>query len=237
MSRRARRPWSSTLRGAVIGALVGLWACGQDAPTRPDARAEVDGAVALDAGAADAADRRDAGGIGDARAAEDLGRDADGGAPPADAGGLDDAGTSEGTSVAFAYRGVTGTFDRAFVGYVSDTVGGTPRGLYFELSRGADDACPSETSPVPQQILTVDGFASASAGVQSDGLSVRFFDFEGRFRTEIAPDTATTARVEIASLDLDEGTVAGAVELTFGDGDAVGRFHATHCASLDSPLP
>ncbi len=148
-----------------------------------------------------------------------------------------DAPSAAGTSVPMTYRTGMGTFDRAFMGYVSETVGGPPIGLYFELSRGADDACPSATSPTPAQILTVDGFASAVPATQTDGLNVRFFDFEGIFREEVAPDVASPARVEVTTLDLTAGTAEGNVMFTFADGSAAGSFRATHCDSLDSPMP
>jgi hypothetical protein len=175
----------------------------------------------------------------DAFTAADAAAVVDAGSPPADDASTPgpDAPPVGGTNVPMTYRTGTGTFDRAFMGYVSETVGGPPTGLYFELSRGADDACPSETSPVPQQILTVDGFASVVPGAQESGLEVRFFDFEGIFRSEIAPDTASAARVEITAIDLGAGTAEGSVAFTFADGSASGTFRATHCASLDSPMP
>lgn len=185
-------------------------------PASPDAFVATDTALVADAGPGD-----------------------DAGSPPADDAATPptDAPMAAGTSVPMTYRMGTGTFDRAFMGYVSETAGGPPTGLYFELSRGADDACPSETSPVPQQILTVDGFASVVPGAQESGLEVRFFDFEGIFRSEIAPDTATAARVELTAIDLGAGTAEGSVAFTFAEGSASGTFRATHCASLDSPMP
>lgn len=181
--------------------------------------------------ATDAFAARDAGAASDAPVTTDD-------APSAsDAFAASDAPSAAGTNVPMTYRTGTGTFDRAFMGYVSETVGGPPIGLYFELSRGADDACPSATSPTPAQILTVDGFASAVPAAQTDGLSVRFFDFEGIFREEVAPDVASPARVEVTALDLTAGTAEGSVMFTFADGSAAGTFRATHCASLDSPMP
>ncbi|GAB4202727.1 MAG: hypothetical protein OHK0013_16290 [Sandaracinaceae bacterium] len=74
-------------------------------------------------------------------------------------------------------------------------------------------------------------------GAEDTGLDVRFFDFEGRLREEVAPDTATAASVEITAIDVGSGTVEGTVRFTFGDGSATGTFRATQCVSLDGPTP
>ncbi len=202
-------------------AAVALLAACDPQPAATDAFAVRDVAFSSDA----PANGEDAATAEDARAADD--------APPS----TSDAPAAAGTNVPMTYRTGTGTFDRAFMGYVSDTVGGPPTGLYFEISRGADDACPSATSPTPAQILTVDGFASAVPAAQTDGLEVRFFDFEGIFREEIAPDVATAARLEVTAIDLGAGTAEGSVMFSFADGTAAGTFRATHCDSLDSPMP
>lgn len=152
----------------------------------------------------------------------------------ADAFSATDAPSAAGTNVALTYRANTGTFDRAFMGYVR--TGDAITGLYFELSRGADDACPSETSPVPQQIITVDGFAPAAPAAQTTGINARFFDFEGSFRDEVPPDAPTMSRVEVTALDTTAGTAEGNVMFTFEDGTASGSFRATHCDSLDETL-
>lgn len=147
-------------------------------------------------------------------------------------GAVNDAPSAAGTSIAMTYRTRMGTFDRAFIGYVR--TGDAITGLYFELSRGADAACPSETSPVPQQIITVDGFSPAAPSAQTTGITVRFFDFEGSFRDEVPPDAPTMSRVEVTALDTTAGTAEGNVMFTFADGTASGSFRATHCDSLDA---
>jgi hypothetical protein len=174
----------------------------------------------------------DAFALADAFAPADAGRAADDAFTAVDAPVSVDAPSASGTNIAMSYAMQTGTFDRAFMGYVR--TGGTITGLYFELSRGADDACPSATSPTPQQIITVDGFSSAMPAAQTDGLMVRFFDFEGLFRTEVAPDMPTMARVEVTALDITAGTAQGNVMFTFARGTAAGSFRATHCDSLDA---
>lgn len=138
-----------------------------------------------------------------------------------------------GTDVTLTYADHTETLDRAWLGY--QRTGGEITGLYFELSRGADDGCPTESSPIPQQILTVAGYGLGAPGTQTyaDGVRVSFFDFEGAFFEEIAPKMATEASVVVGALDVTAGTVSGTVELTFDDGTASGAFSATHCDSLD----
>lgn len=142
------------------------------------------------------------------------------------------------TAVALTYRAGTGTLDRSFFGY--HRTAGAIDGLYFELSRGADDACPSETSPVPQQIVTVDGIPWDGATLpvtrtQADGVTVAFFDFEGTFRTEVAPAMASAARVEVQTVDVAAGTANATVSFTFdADGTAIGPLSAMHCDSLDT---
>lgn len=148
-----------------------------------------------------------------------------------DAGVTSDAPSTSGTSILMTYRTQMGTFDRAFMGYVR--TGDTITGLYFELSRGADDACPSMSSPVPQQIITIDDFAPPTPGALTTVMA-RFFDFEGSFRDEIPPDAPTMSRVEVTAVDTTAGTAEGNVMFTFADGTASGNFRATHCASLDT---
>lgn len=149
-----------------------------------------------------------------------------------DAGVPSDAPSTSGTSILMTYRTQMGTFDRAFMGYVR--TGDAITGLYFELSRGADDACPSMSSPVPQQIITIDGFAPPTPAAQVTGIMARFFDFEGSFREELAPDAPTMSRVEVTAVDTTAGTAEGNVTFTFADGTASGNFRATHCVSLDT---
>ena len=165
----------------------------------------------------------------DGGTASDVGSDA---FSASDARTRVDTGTGAATSVPMSYAMHEGTFDRAFVGYVR--TGGAITGLYFEFSRGADDACPSATSPTPQQVITIDGFNSAMPAAQTDGLMVRFFDFEGLFRTEVRPDVPTMSRVEVTALDTTAGTAQGNVMFTFAQGTAAGTFRATHCDSLDA---
>ena len=86
---------------------------------------------------------------------------------------------------------------------------------------------------MPQQIITIDGFAPAMPAAQTMGIMARFFDFEGTFREEIAPDAPTMSRVQVTALDTTAGTVEGNVMFTFGRGTASGNFRATHCDSLD----
>lgn len=142
------------------------------------------------------------------------------------------------TAVALTYRAGTGTLDRAFFGY--HRTAGTIDGLYFELSRGADDACPSATSPVPQQVVTVDGIPWDGATLpvtrtQADGVTVAFFDFEGTFRTEVAPAMASAASVEVHTVEPAAGTATATVGFTFdADGTAAGTLSAMHCDSLDT---
>ncbi|MFO0713644.1 MAG: hypothetical protein U0353_27575 [Sandaracinus sp.] len=144
-----------------------------------------------------------------------------------------DAG-SGGTSVLLTEGAMSATLDRAFLGY--ERTGTEITALYVELSRGADGACPSETSPVPQQIITVDHIALTAPGTvtEADGVAARFFDFEGTLRMEIAPANSTSASVEVTALDLVAGTADATISLVFDDGGtAAGSFHATHCDSLD----
>jgi hypothetical protein len=140
--------------------------------------------------------------------------------------------------VAITYGVGEGVLDRAWLGYHrTGSSDAAPDGLYFELSRGADGACPSETSPVPAQIVTIDGFAGAAPATrtETDGLAINFFDFEGAFFEEIRPMNPSAATITVTALDLEAGTASGEVTLTFGtEGNASGSFVAMHCDSLDT---
>ena len=113
-------------------------------------------------------------------------------ATPADAG-APDAGADGGVAtvdVTLTYRGHTEALARAQFGYARTA--GTITGLYFELARGGAAQCPSDTSPTPDQVVIVDGFAGSApaARTEADGVRVSFFDFEGTFRDEVAPASA-----------------------------------------------
>lgn len=155
-----------------------------------------------------------------------------------DASAATDAPSAAATSVAISYGEGAGVLDRAWLGYHrTGSADAPPDGLYFELSRGADDACPSETSPVPAQIVTIDGFDGAELATRTDadGLEINFFDFEGTFFEEIRPMNPSAASVTVSALDLTAGTASGSVTLTFAtEGEATGTFTATHCDSLDT---
>lgn len=198
----------------LLFALTGL-GCGGGTPATTDA------AVTHDAGT-------------DASASEDAATSPDTGAGN-DAGSQADAGGS-GTAVALDYRSHQGTLDRAWLGY--HRTSGTIDGVYFEINRGGDAACPSATSPVPSQLISLDAITSAAVPftrTEADGVMVQFFDFEGTFRTEVAPAVPTALSVEVTALDTTAGTASANVTLTFGtDGTATGTLVATHCDSLDS---
>ncbi|MBN8611944.1 MAG: hypothetical protein J0L92_15230 [Deltaproteobacteria bacterium] len=195
--------------------------CGST-PAAPDAAT-----VSADAALAD-----------DASSTTDAPTTTDAPSSAADASASADAPGSAGTSVAIRYGMGEGVLDRAWLGYHrTGSSDAAPDGLYFELSRGADGACPSETSPVPAQIVTIDGFAGAAPATrtEADGLAINFFDFEGTFFEEIRPMNPSAATITVTALDLEAGTASGEVTLTFGtEGDAAGSFVATHCDSLDT---
>ncbi|AKF03567.1 hypothetical protein DB32_000716 [Sandaracinus amylolyticus] len=205
--------------------MLALGACGDDdGPS--------DAATRFDACACDAGSPEDAG-THDAATSDAATSDAATSDAATSDAAASDAATADTTDVTLTYGDHTETLDRAWMGYVRS--GDEIVGLYFEINRGADDACPSATSPVPQQILTIDGFGLGTPGTQTyaDGVRVQFFDFEGAFFEEIAPKTATDATVVVSALDVEAGTVEGTVELAFDDGTARGAFVATHCESLD----
>lgn len=174
----------------------------------------------------------------------------DGPSPDADAGALDagstiadasstgDAASSDGGAaldeVTVSYRGHTERLDRAYFGY--ERAAGEVTGLYFELSRGGADGCPTESSPTPDQTLIVSGFGGTDPSMQSfaDGVRASFFDFEGVFRDELAPAAATDVSVELTAHDEAAGVARVALEVTFDEGAASGTFAATHCPSLDA---
>lgn len=189
--------------------------------------------VAPDAAVAsnDAASTDDAASTFDAPSASDA-------ASASDAPSVSDAPMGAGTAIAITYGMGEGVLDRAWLGYHrTGSSDAAPDGLYFELSRGADDACPSETSPVPAQIVTIDGFdgAAPATRTEAEGLEINFFDFEGSFFDEIRPMNPSAASVTVSALDLEAGTASGNVTLTFGtEGEASGSFVATHCDSLDT---
>jgi hypothetical protein len=154
-----------------------------------------------------------------------------------------DAGDATGplSNVVLEYRGKTVTFDRAYFGYRIE--GGQRTGLYFEVARGGDGKCPTEASPTPKQIFTIDKIHAAATGTftKEDGVEIRFFDFEGSLR-EVRPDFADISRVEVVTLDTDAGTSTANVEFTFSsDGGtpenrAHGTLSATYCASFDEEV-
>ena len=187
-----------------------LAGCGDPAPG-------VDAAVA-DAGPPDAAtpDAADAAIAGDA-SAPDAG--ADGGVGAVD--------------VTLAYRGHTEPLARAQFGYARTA--GAITGLYFELARGGSAECPSDTSPTPDQVVIVDGFVGSEPATrtEADGVRVSFFDFEGTFRDEVAPASASTARLEVVAIDVGAGTAEATLSATFDEGSVEGTFVATHCDSFD----
>jgi hypothetical protein len=137
------------------------------------------------------------------------------------------------SGVILSYRGNTAELERAYFGY--ERSGGEVTELYFELSTGGDDGCPSPEAAVPDQILTVSGFAGAEPATRSfdEGVRVHFFDFEGRLRDEIEPAAATEVIIQVEALDVAAGTALATADITFDDGSASGLFFATHCDSLD----
>jgi hypothetical protein len=137
------------------------------------------------------------------------------------------------TGVVLSYREGAVVLDRAYFGY--ERAGGEVTELYFELSRGGEDGCPSPEAGLPDQILTVSGFAGAEPASRSfeDGVRVNFFDFTGELRDEVPPAAATAASIQLVSLDHQAGTASATADITFDDGTAVGPLHATHCDSLD----
>ena len=203
-------------------------ACGDDDSTDLDASTGVDSGVEMDAGTDE-----DAGSETDAGTDEDAGSEMDAGADE-DAGSEMDAGMADGgitTGGTLSYGGTTVDLDRMFFGRgVNDGA----EVLYFELSRVGDDSCPSETAPVPNQIITVDGFPGrvVGTGTFADGIRANFFDFEGTFLEGFAPAMATDATVEVLAISAEEATVT--FDITFDEGTAMGTFVALHCDSLDT---
>ena len=169
----------------------------------------------------------------DADTGTDAGPGTDTGAAdaPGSEGGASDA-PAPATAVTLTYRGHTETVPHALFGYAR--TGGVITEVYFELSRGGDDGCPTESSATPDQILTVSGYLGVELGTQDMGLAVSFFDFEGTLREEIAPAMSTAATIELETLDEEAGTASGVIDVTFDEGSAVGTFAAIHCDSLDT---
>ena len=172
----------------------------------------------------------------------------DGGDAPADASTLVDAATLDATAgdagpldaglpstaVTLTYRGHTEILDQAWLGYTR--VGGEITELYLELHRGGVDGCPTESSPSPDQTIVISGFEGTAPGTRelADGIRASFFDFEGIFREELAPASATESEIALTHVDLDAGEVVGTVALQFDEGSATGPIVAAHCASLDT---
>jgi hypothetical protein len=164
-------------------------------------------------------------------------------AEAADAGALDaalhDVGNAEDAAmtsggVMLTYRGNSAVFERARFGYSRSA--GEITGVYFEIARENSTECPTETSPTPNQLLIVHGFSSTMPGVRTedDGIRVSFFDFEGTFRHEVMPASATAVRLELIALDSAVGTADAMLSATFEEGSVDGTFTATHCDSLDA---
>lgn len=136
--------------------------------------------------------------------------------------------------VVLTYREQSAIFERARFGYSRS--GGEDIGLYFEIARENNTECPTQTSPTPNQLLVIRGFSGTTPGThtEADGLQLSFFDFEGTFRDEVMPASATAERLELIALDPAAGTANARLSATFEEGSVEGTFTATHCDSLDA---
>jgi hypothetical protein len=203
--------------------------CGDDAPDddgRPDS-------VVVDAG--------------DAAFEDASGGDASEGLPTTCEGACADH------ALAVAIGGESGEFERAFYGLTSPEVAESGQWeVYIEAAQGGDDACPQQDSPSPDWSLIVSGLAmpldATPRTKADDGVSVVFFDFDGRFLGQEPFVQATGASITptAAHLDTDlvgegsaddDGVVALELEASFAAGEVSGHLVATHCASLDVAAP
>jgi hypothetical protein len=164
---------------------------------------------------------------------DDAAPAADAASSAIDAAGMDAANTDG--VVLLTYRDGSAELPLAYLGYQRS--GDTITELYVELSNMEEPGCPSADSPIPDQLMTVSGFAGADPATRTfdDGVRVSFFDFAGTLRDEIEPAAATAATVTVTAHDEGAGTAEATVNVTFGDdGSAVGSLVATHCDSLDT---
>lgn len=134
----------------------------------------------------------------------------------------------------------------AFYGMDRDASGNT--GIYLEAYRGAQDACPADGAPTPDQTLILSGLPLPSQGgkvTHDDGLVVSLMDFAGDLLDGGLVTKATSAEVTFSAAQTcpscvgmtppshPEGFVALELTATFAEGTISGHIYARHCDSLD----
>ncbi len=170
----------------------------------------------------------------------------DGGAPAVPTACM---GSCRDLSLSIDLNGTQDSFQRAYYGLTSPAQSSSGEWqVHLEATSGGADGCPTESSPSPDWTLVVAGL-TVPVGPQAvtDGISVSFLDFSGRFLSG-APITRSTQRavsVRAANLCLDcvgrtapahpDGLLSLDLQASFAEGTISGQVFATHCDSLDLP--
>ncbi|WP_199741866.1 hypothetical protein [Corallococcus sp. CA047B] len=235
-----------------------------DAGTTPDAGSETDAGTTPDAGSeTDAGTTPDAGSETDAGTTPDAGSETDAGTTPdagseTDAGTTPDAGTDpftvcegtcQDTAATIQMEGNQRVLTNAFFGYEEPSNPGDPWELYIELNNGTPGECPTPTSSVPPQLISVyalkvpvdatpqtgsaEGEPRATLVDLEGGLSSNYFDHSTNFTfTPVAASLCPTCAK--AGTPPASHFVAFDVNGLYENGVLTGHGYATYCPSLDS---
>ncbi|WP_342380113.1 hypothetical protein NVS55_11090 [Myxococcus stipitatus] len=136
----------------------------------------------------------------------------------------------------------------AYFGYEEPKDPSAPWELWIELNNGNPDECPSETAPVPPQLVnvykvTVPVDTKPQTGIGDGEARATLVDFEGVLTTAYflhsTKLTFTPAKASLCPSCAKEGKppashfVAFGVNGVYPDGSLTGHAYATYCPSLD----
>ena len=101
-----------------------------------------------------------------------------------------------------------------------------------------DEVCPTMETPSPARSLVLGSFASPLPAEQDLAAAV-LFDFRGTLTD--APllrfTSGTQNGLTWSLMGEDDDEMSIAVDIAFPGGTVTGRFYATHCDSMDEPMP
>jgi hypothetical protein len=119
--------------------------------------------------------------------------------------------------------------DRAQMGFDADG-----RTVRVEVHRGGDPACPTESSPTPDQTVILSGLA-IEATRRTDGVFATLLDFETGLTSEplLRGMEVKVSEVQALASPRAEAFVAFDLEASLPGGRLSGHVFAPHCDSLD----